>query len=156
MCLFFFIYTQVQVIVCLQYKCFENTLSGLIDWIVCYAAFNSISVSSHYSCLSQVSPVLGWALKRLAQGHSHKKPRGSSAVRTQDPWFTSQTLYHWAMRDPENTLRKGELFVMSNFSFSHRVLCPFWEPSAFSSHSKLSSENSFSLEESKICCLGKG
>ena len=31
------------------------------------------SDSSHYSCLSCVSPVLGWALKCLAQGHSHKK-----------------------------------------------------------------------------------
>ena len=26
----------------------------------------------------------------------------------------------------------------------------------FSAHSKLSSANSFSLEESKICCMGKG
>ena len=31
------------------------------------------SDSSHYSCLSWVSPVLGWALKCLAQGHSHEK-----------------------------------------------------------------------------------
>ena len=29
--------------------------------------------SSHYSCFSWVSPVLGWALKCLAQGHSHEK-----------------------------------------------------------------------------------
>ena len=29
--------------------------------------------SSHYSCISWVSPVLGWALKCLAQGHSHEK-----------------------------------------------------------------------------------
>ena len=28
---------------------------------------------SHYSCLSCVSPVQGWALKCLAQGHSHEK-----------------------------------------------------------------------------------
>ena len=49
----------------------------MIDWMVFYAAFNSISVisrdSSHYSCLSWVSPVLGWALKCLARGHSHEK-----------------------------------------------------------------------------------
>ena len=29
--------------------------------------------SSHYSCLSWVSPVLGWALKCLVQGHSREK-----------------------------------------------------------------------------------
>ena len=29
--------------------------------------------SLHYSCLSPVSQVLGWALKCLAQGHSHEK-----------------------------------------------------------------------------------
>ena len=29
--------------------------------------------SSHYSYLSWASPVLGWALKCLAQGHSHEK-----------------------------------------------------------------------------------
>ena len=40
-----------------------------------YAAFNSISVISRRQftlfMLSWVSPVLGWALKCLAQGHSH-------------------------------------------------------------------------------------
>ena len=30
------------------------------DLMVFYAAFNSISVISHYSCLSWASPVLGW------------------------------------------------------------------------------------------------
>ena len=37
-----------------------------------------------------------WAgiLKSLAQGHSNEKPRGSRAARNQDPWITSQTLYH--------------------------------------------------------------
>ena len=42
-----------------------------------YAAFNSISVISRRQLtlfmLSWVSPVLGWALKCLAQGHSHEK-----------------------------------------------------------------------------------
>ena len=45
--------------------------------------------SSHYSCLSRDSPVLGWGSEVLAQGHSHEKPRGSSAPRTQDLWITS-------------------------------------------------------------------
>ena len=45
--------------------------------MVFYAAFNSISVISLRQftlfMLSWVSPVLGWALKYLAQGHSHEK-----------------------------------------------------------------------------------
>ena len=49
----------------------------LTDWMVFYAAFNSISVISRQqitlSMLSWVSPVLGWALKCLAQGHSREK-----------------------------------------------------------------------------------
>ena len=45
--------------------------------MVFYAAFNSISVISRGQLtlfmLSWVSPVLGWALKCHAQGHSHEK-----------------------------------------------------------------------------------
>ena len=45
--------------------------------MVFYAAFNSISVISRRQLtlfmLSWVSPVPGWALKCLAQGHSHEK-----------------------------------------------------------------------------------
>ena len=45
--------------------------------MVFYAAFNSISVISWQQLtlfmLSWDSPVLGWALKCLAQGHSHEK-----------------------------------------------------------------------------------
>ena len=45
--------------------------------MVFYAAFNSISVISRRQLtlfmLSWVSPVLGWALKCLAQGHSHEQ-----------------------------------------------------------------------------------
>ena len=31
-----------------------------------------------------------------------KKPRGSSVARAQDPWITSQTLYHRATWDPQD------------------------------------------------------
>ena len=45
--------------------------------MVFYGAVNSISVISRRQLtlfmLSWVSPVLGWALKCLAQGHSHEK-----------------------------------------------------------------------------------
>ena len=49
---------------------------GLIEW--CFTLLSTLfqsyhSDSSHYSFLSWVSPVLGWALKSLAQGHSHEK-----------------------------------------------------------------------------------
>ena len=48
----------------------------LIDW--CFMPLSTVFQSyhgdrSHYSCLSWVSPVLGWVLKCLAQGHSHEK-----------------------------------------------------------------------------------
>ena len=54
------------------------TIGWLIDWMVFYATFNSISVISRRQftfMLSWVSPVLGSALKYLAQGHSHENQR---------------------------------------------------------------------------------
>ena len=51
---------------------------------------------------------------------------------------------------------KEKLLVTSNFSFSHGVFYSFGELSAILSKLKLSSANSFRLEESKICRLGKG
>ena len=78
--------------------------SWLIDWIVFYAAFNSISFMSRPQLtlfmLSWVSPVLGWALKCLAQGHSHEKTQriqcGSNPVKhsTTGPRWSSQVLEH--------------------------------------------------------------
>ena len=54
-------------------------------------------------------------------------------------------------------LEKEKLLIMSNFSFSYSVFYPLTENFLpFSSNLKLSSANSLSLEESKICCLGKG
>ena len=44
--------------------------------------------NSHYSYFSWVSPVLGWALKCLVQGHFHEK---EDAVRLKS---RTQTLYH--------------------------------------------------------------
>ena len=69
----------------------------------------------------------------------------------------------------ENIMSKGENagnqhFVVSSNSFSYSAVSPF--PTVFSTHLesflpfssnlKLSSANSFSMEESKILCLGKG
>ena len=52
--------------------------------------------------------------------------------------------------------KKEKLLVMSNFSFFHTVFYPFEELSAIFIKFKLLFANSFSLENSKICCLGKG
>ena len=43
--------------------------------------------------------------------------------------FPKQTLYLTCLQDKyfENTVRKGEIALMSNFSFSHSVLYPFSE-----------------------------
>ena len=69
------------------------------------------------------------------------------------PWFL-----HLCSTSLLKTLwEKEKLLVTSNFSFSHSVFCPFWRTfPPFSSNLKLSSGNSFSLEESEICRLGKG
>ena len=51
---------------------------------------------------------------------------------------------------------KEKLLIMSNFSFFQSIFYPMGELSTISSSLKLSSANSFSLGEFKICCSGKG
>ena len=53
-----------------------KSITMMIEW--CFTLLSTVfqsyyGDSSHYSCLSRVSPVLGWALKCLAQGHSCEK-----------------------------------------------------------------------------------
>ena len=61
------------------------------------------------------------------------------------PWFVH--VYNISLL---KTLWENEkLLVMSNFSFSHRVFYPFCELSTTFIKIKLSSANSFNLEESK-------
>ena len=70
------------------------------------------------------------------------------------PWFL-----HVCSRSLLKTLwEKEKLLVMSNFFYSHSVFYPnpFKNFLPFLSNLKLSSAESFSLEESKICRLGKG
>ena len=115
------------------------------------------SDSSHYSCLSWVSPILGWVLKCLAQGHSNEKPRGFSAARTQDP-FNPLPNKPWFLRVCSTSLlktllEKKKLLVTSNFFFSNSVFYPLENFPPFSSYLKFASENSFGLE---IYCLEKG
>ena len=80
----------------------------LIDWMVFYAAFNSISVISRRQLrlfmLSWVSPVLGWALKCLAQGHSHEKnPEDLVRLEPRTPGFRVK---HFTT-EPRGTLSYG-------------------------------------------------
>ena len=58
----------------------------------------------------------------------------------------------------ENTVSKGEIYSSRAISPFHRVLStPFWITFCqYQSNLKLSSANSFSLEESRICHLRKG
>ena len=95
-----------------------------------HGAFNSILVKSHVSCLSWVSPVPVTGSEMSSQGNSRKKPRGSSVAETQveDPWITSQKLYHRANHGPskqwQNLLQKSnpqQFFFMNSACVDHIV-----------------------------------
>ena len=56
----------------------------------------------------------------------------------------------------ENTTGKGEIARNKQFLLFPRCFLPTLRTLSFSSNLKLTSVNSFRLEESKICHLGKG
>ena len=68
------------------------------------------------------------------------------------PWF----LRVYSKNLLKTLWEKEKLLVTSNFSFSHSVFYPLRELSVISSNLKLSSANSFNLEESKMLSFGKG
>ena len=68
------------------------------------------------------------------------------------PWFLS--VYRISLL--KTMWKKEKLLLTSNFSFTHSVYYLFGELSDFSSNLKLSFASCLSLEESKICRLGKG
>ena len=72
--------------------------------------------------------------------------------------FSNKTLFlRVCCTSPLKTLQEKEkLLVMGNFSFYYSVFYLLNNFLPFSSTLKFSSANSFSLEESKICHLGKG
>ena len=116
-----------------------SALSMVDGWMVFYVAFNSILVISRQqfklfmSFLGFTSTRLGlWSV--LPKDTPTKKPRGSSEARSQDPWITRQTLYHWAMQDP---------------------FCSIKENCTISGTLKLSSANAFNLDKAKILSAGK-
>ena len=68
-------------------------------------------------------------------------------------WFFSYLQY----KSFENTVGKGENARKEEFLLFPQCFLPFWRTFCnFSSNLKLSSANSLSLEESKICCFEKG
>ena len=68
------------------------------------------------------------------------------------PWF----LHVYSKSHLKTWLEKEKLLVTSNFSFSQSVFNPFGELSAIFITFKIVTCNSFHLEESNICHLGKG
>ena len=129
--------------------------------------------SSQYSCLSWVSPVLGWALKCLAQGHSHEKTQRIQCGSNPGPLdYESNTLPRshagtlfpnkpWFLHVCSSSLlktlwEKEKLLMMSNFSFSHNAFYPFGDLSAIFIKFKIVSCKLFQFGRSKICRLGKG
>ena len=70
---------------------------------------------------------------------------------------TSPSFYVSAVQSLENTVGKGEIARNEQFLLFPQCFLPVWENFVrFSLNLELSSANSFSLEESKICRLGKG
>ena len=69
------------------------------------------------------------------------------------PWFYTCLQY----KSVENTVGKEEIARNEQFLLFPQCFLPDWRIFLpFSSNLKLSSANSFSLEESKICPLGSG
>ena len=70
-----------------------DRLNGVLRCFQQY--FSYITATAH---IIHVFPGFYWykagALKCLSQGHYNEKPRVSIVAQTQNPWITSQTLYH--------------------------------------------------------------
>ena len=91
--------------------------------------------------------------KYKAVAGQRKKKYGTLNPFPNKPWFLRVCSTSLLKR----LLEKEKLLVTSNFSFSHSVFSTVLENFlSFSSNLKWLSANSFNLEESKICCLGKG
>ena len=138
----------------------------MIEW--CFMPLSTVFQSyhcdsSHYLRISWVSPVPGWALKCLAQGHSHEKTQRIQYGLKLGPLdYESNTL---PLSQTLNLFQNKpwflcvcstgvQLLVMSTFSFSHTVFSPFAEFSAISMKPKIIICKLFPI--SKICHLGKG
>ena len=96
-------------------------------------------------CTFMQTPLLEWSSDLSNSGEFNPFPHNNTFWR---PWETSLLKTLW---------EKEKLLVMSNFSFFHSVFFTCLDNFLpFSSNLKLSSANSFSLEESKIGHLVMG
>ena len=103
--------------------------------MVFYAAFNSLSVISQRQLrlfmLSWVSPVLGWALKCLAQGHSYEKTQRIQCGSNPGPLHYKSTtlpLSHVGPRElPGRTFWKKNVGNSVLYTFWYKLLA-FWIP----------------------------
>ena len=85
-------------------------------------------------------------------GHSY---RFCWLVESIDPFPNKPWLVHSAVQCFENTVQKREIACNKQFLLFPHCFYPFGELYAIFINSKLSSANSFSLEESQICHFGK-
>ena len=69
---------------------------------------------------------------------------------------TSPGFYVYAVQVLSNTVGKGEIARYEQFLLFPQCFLPTWRTMLFSPNSELWPANYFSLEESKICYLGKG
>ena len=94
--------------------------------------------------------IMGIAI-RLA---SHCQDNGLVNPFPNKPWFSCVCSTSLLKKLWEKEKLLVEMLVTSNFSFSQNFSQPFGELSAISIKFEIVICNSFSLEQSKICCLG--
>ena len=93
----------------------------------------------------------------LKSAYNHTPPLATCIQNTFNPFPNKPWFLRVCSKSLLKTLwEKEKLLVTSNFSFSHNVFYPLRELSVISSNLKLSSANSFNLEESKMLSFGKG
>ena len=117
-------------------------------------------IKAFSSCSRSLSPPKKKRIIRLRAPVSFPLPKyvllrnlsGSFNPFPNEPWFLrvcSTSLW-------KTLWEKEKLLVTSNFSFSHSVSTCLKNFLPFSTKLKLTSANSFNLDEPKICRLGKG
>ena len=93
--------------------------------------------SLRFSCLSWVSPALGWGSEvSCPRTLPRKKTRGSSAVRTKDPWIKIGWMY-WGL-----TPLKGHIIAAGDAHAFPGFLTPVLTQLSFQSHRLLFSHAS--------------
>ena len=153
---------QVFVHTCLQDKSFENTVGDFSFSHSVFYLFRELS-AIFIKCDIVVCKLLVWTSLKFIVWESVKL-----YVFHGLGWCKAGTLHYHSQSCSINPFPNKPWFlcvcrtrllktlVTSNFSFSHSVFFLFGEHSAISSNLKLSSANSFSLDEFKTFRLEKG